>query len=240
VQAGRTPEELAREFEPSAQTIARALGAILLSFDRRTCNEIVVVSFHIMFLLTHIGSASGQRDVDWVANVYAVSYQTGNEVNCPTGAGIGADIEHRWGRVVSIGLGVGFRLADAMVCTSVGTSRQVNGRWLDEFGHLSLIAAPVLHVSGGTGRSFGAMYLAGRVRAGTVLARVDGPADDRLLTQMTQLEFSANDRLLGVVFRFGVVRSPLLLETAESGQWEVVDREWYWRRIVELGLAFAW
>jgi hypothetical protein len=191
-------------------------------------------AFIISFLLSV--PAAAQLHEGWVASGVLLSYRTGDELNCPTGAGLGLDLEHRWGSVVSVGAGAGLRLADAYVCTLALKTRLVDGQWLGEFSHLSLLAAPALNVSLGSGFTAGDIDLGFRMRGGAILGRTNGPGEERMVLSFNQGEVTVSGRRIGVIVRVGAIRAPINLVIGD----EVVDREWHWRRITELGLLFAW
>jgi hypothetical protein len=188
----------------------------------------------ISILLSAPGAA--QLHHGWVASGVLLSYRTGDELNCPTGAGLGLDIERRWGSAVSVGVGAGVRLADAYVCTLALKTRFVDGQWLGEFDHLSLIGAPSMNLSLGSGFNAGDIDVGLRFRGGTILGRTNGPGEERMLMSFNQGEVTVSGGRMGIILRIGAIRSPINLVLGR----EVIDREWHWRRITELGLLFAW
>jgi len=176
------------------------------------------------------------------ASLVGLTYQTGNEFNCPTGVGLGVDAEaHTRGRV-SVGLAGGIRLATAYVCTLVLPIRPVNGRYYAVYSDLSLIAAPLAVITAGSEFIAGGVTVSPRLRAGGVWAAVDTPdaTDERRLLSLGQFEIGLGSGRFGVIARVGAIRSVVLLEAIEAGAGPASIREHHWRRITEIGVALRW
>lgn len=195
----------------------------------------------LLFLASSSGAVCGQqRTYNWSAELVGVSYHTGDDTNCPIGVGFGADIErHRVGSMF-LSIAGGVRLADALACTSKGAARQVGDRWLDEAAHLSLALVPVLALVLGPDAYAVRWPVVPRIRLGVLAAKIDAPHDERHLMLVTQAELRLKLRRLGVLGRAGAIRAPLLLQSADSGEWKTVGREWHWRPLLETGLRFYW
>ena len=197
----------------------------------------------LAFLFSLCAAAKSEAQIsqpNWSAEFAALWYDTGDEANCPSGAGVALEVERRFRSSPFIGIAAGLHMADALTCTSVGTVREVDGRLLDVVAHLSLLAAPMLAVSAGPDFRLGNSAIQPRVRIGMINAEIDGPRGERHFMPLLQAGVQARRGRFGAVLRGGTLRAPVLLQSADSGEWEIVEREWHWRNIWEAGLRLYW
>lgn len=167
-----------------------------------------------------------------------VSYSTGDEANCPNGFGVGLDGEARFGGRLNVGASAGLRAANALVCTDIGSLREVEGHTVQEFSYLSLGRAPVGTLSLGAELSLFGFRILPRVRAGWIRGTVDAVEDQHEWMPLRQLEVIADRGGPRFLFRVGEIRAFVVCEGIESGQREIVGRESATRRLIELGIQF--
>lgn len=172
-----------------------------------------------------VSSALAQgRTRPWSLDMMAVRYDTGDRWNCPTGYGVGLDVERRVGPGGLVGALLGIRVANAIKCkVSVPDA------------HLALDAAPVLALSveptivrGGTLATLG-------VRVGTIFGRASPPNTGSAFLLMLQADLAVRHGGFGLIARFGVIRTPVNVQAGTVFTGVTVSRSWRWRRWFEVG-----
>jgi hypothetical protein len=183
-----------------------------------------------------VAMATPALQAQTAVSLAGIRYQTG-DWRCDVGSGLGLDAERRL-RWAAVGVGAGIRLADGFTCLKPADEpRYVNGEWLYEVGHLSLMAAPSASLSLGHDVAVSGTVIAPRARLGLTYAHT-GAGVGRELLPTALLELRAGPHRLGGVVRLGAVRAPVHLRRWDrpDGPIQTVYRNWFWRRTAELGV----
>lgn len=171
-----------------------------------------------------------------------VSYGTGAEVNCPTGVGVAAEFELAYGSVFRFGPTFGMKVAIPPGCTAVGTIRQWQGRQVDEFSELHLIAAPDVGVFAEYAADFGRVVVAPGLRSGVLFGTHSNVNSQRTLVPHIEAQLgirSSSARSVGVLIRGGQLRAPVSWEYYD-GSWNTARSFGRWQHLVVVSLTYAW
>jgi hypothetical protein len=168
-----------------------------------------------------------------------VGFATGDDDNCPSGAGVVAGIEQRTPGRWFAGVAGDLYVATPTVCGTASTVVPHESGTADEFAGITLLFAPRVSTRAGVHLDFGDLRFEPSVAAGALYApELWGEAARRIVPWSGgALEVRPRSGRFGLVVEHGYHRVPVTHQIRTSGDWRVVREFGRWRPVTNLALT---
>jgi hypothetical protein len=233
------------------EALARACGSLLaacalfttpLTADRASAQAVAEPAQPAVLRQPAAASPAPLRAVGADALVMRggfVGFATGDDHDCPTGAGIVAGVEQRTPGRWFAGVAGDLYIAAPTVCGTASTVVPHESGTADEFAGITLLFAPRFSTRAGMHVDFWDLRFEPSVAAGALYApELWGDAARRLVPWSGgALEVRPRSGRFGVVIEHGYHRVPVTHQVRTSGDWRVVREFGRWSPVTNLALT---
>jgi hypothetical protein len=174
----------------------------------------------------------------WALHAGVITYGTGDDRNCGTGAGLGGGAELRTRGAWLAAVGLDLLLAGPFACTNVGLSTRFRGEWVDVSSGTLLFGAPRVRVRGGRALDLAGLVVETAAGAGLIFSRTDFVGQESWLLNGW---FGGTIALrgsfpVGIEAEYGRHQVPIRYYRYDE-RWEVVHQFRRWKPFFRLSLV---